>query len=146
MKERTKIITACLIIMILFQLTGRLKMIRLQHKSPIEEKFAYFKECSVSSSNCEYRPIMAVWDIYSIDRLKKYYENNGFNDNETLDGGYFSLGEQVDVLEYDIAEGIAFIRIYNNTPRLTKESTVIVSMNCLHDTLPEELRTTISPE
>lgn len=143
MTQRTKIIViSIVVIVLLLQLGGSFQMFRLQFKSPIEKKFAYYIECKKYESDCIYLPIKFINEIKYIDNLKEFYEKDNSNSDLLWNGIYLTIGQQVDVLEYDKEENIAFIRIYNRTPRLIKEGTVIVSMNCLHDTLPEELKTT----
>lgn len=141
MTQRIRIIVwSIAIIVLLFQLGGSFQMLRLQFKSPIEKKFAYYKSCSKDDSDCMYFPAKFINEINNIDNLKEFYEKDNSNTDLLWDGIYLTIGKEVDVLEYDKGKNIAYIRIYSNTPRLTKEGTVIVSMNCLHDTPPEEIK------
>ena len=51
--------------------------------------------------------------------------------------GYLQPFRKYEVLDYYPSDSTAVIRIYNSIPRLNRIGSVIVSMHCLHDTLPE---------
>jgi hypothetical protein len=145
MTQRTRIIVISIVVVfLLLQLGGSFQMFRLQFKSPIAEKYVYFKKCSSNKNDCRYIRAQSVLESNYIEKLREYYIKGIYRKQESF-GGTFELGEKVEILEYNKAKGIAFVRIYGTTPRLTKEKTGVVMMSCLHDTLPEELKTTQTP-
>lgn len=140
MTKRTRIIFYSLtILVLLLQIGGSFRMFRLQFKSPIDEKYVYFKKCSSNKDDCDYIMVQTVLESKYIEKLINYYTKGVYHKQESF-GGYIELGEKVEILEYDESKGIAFVRIYGTTPRLTKEKVGIVTMNCLHDTLPAVLK------
>jgi hypothetical protein len=60
--------------------------------------------------------------------------------NTTSGMNYFEPYTKLEILKYDYGKGIAFVKYYNSgkSQRTIREQYTIVSIKCLHDTLPYE--------
>lgn len=105
----------------------------LIHHKVIDKKYVYY------FNNDKIVGVYHIFDCKNIRLLNNYYNN--YNENISLDIGnginYMRINiSKYEILKYDYKDSIAFIKIYNTSPRMVKEDYTIVSMKCLHDTLP----------
>ena len=70
-----------------------------------------------------------------LKQMQEYY--GGQSSSIDFMFGYLQPFRKYEVLENYLSDSTAVIRIYNTIPRLNKIGSAIVSMRCLHDTLPE---------
>ena len=98
----------------------------------IDKKYVY----TVHGSNIEETYCTSECDKikYIVDYPNNFVDSNIRNMANGI--GYISPFEYREILKYNFDDSIAFIKVYNEGARMVKETYTIVSMKCLHDTLP----------
>jgi hypothetical protein len=95
---------------------------------PIDRKFVYFEK------NGRFEGCRFINECSKIRDMQLYY--NGESESIDFMFGYLRPFREFEILDYYPKDSTAVLRIYNDSPRLQNEGFVIVSMKCLHDTLP----------
>jgi hypothetical protein len=81
----------------------------------------------------KYEGLRVIDDCREIQNMQAYYR--GKSSSIDFEGGYLQPFRRLEILDYYYDDSTAIIRTYH-TPRLNRIGSVIVSMHCLHDTLP----------
>ena len=103
----------------------------LVHNKVIDKKYIYQSDeqnkisKAVGTSECD--------KLFELKRYYKEFDSKILINNIFYD---FDVNLKYEILKYNYQDSIAYIKIYNSSPRMVKEVYKIVSMKCLHDTLP----------
>lgn len=99
-----------------------------QNSITIDTKYIYFYKEN------RYEGARFVHTCDRINAMHDYY----YRDSVSIDfmNGYLEPFKKYEILDYYPSDSTAIVRIYNTIPRLNRKGFVIVSMRCLHDTLP----------
>lgn len=108
----------------------------LVNHSVIDKKYVYFLY------NNEIKGVYSIWECNKLKYLNMYYNdpnytNDSIINNLTTGIGFIQPCSYMEILKYNFKESIAYVKIYNSSPRMVKEDYVIVSMKCLHNKLPK---------
>ena len=107
----------------------------VRNKNVIDTKYNYF-------FNYDRRMYDGANSLASYDKInlmRAYY--NRTSQSRDFESGWFDAGDKLEILKYDLADSIAFIKTYNYTSkRMVRENYSVISMKCLHDTLPNDLK------
>ena len=105
----------------------------LSKQKVIDNKYVYFVD-----SNGDFKESYCTNDCNTLKSIINFYSKNiDSNLREDMTNiRYISPFEYREVLKYNYTDSVAFIKVYNEGARMVKETYTIVSMKCLHDTLP----------
>ena len=117
--------------------TSIINQLYFQNKSIIDKKYLYY----IRSNGSIDISVECIWTCRNgkLDSLNAYYNEK----TKSLDyfDNWLKPGREIEVLDYNLKESVAAVKIYNTeSKRLQREGFVIVSMKCLHDTLPSSLK------
>lgn len=98
------------------------------HAKVKDMKYGYFLK------DGKYEGLRVVDDCMAIKDMQAYYL--GQSSSIDFELGYLHPFRRLEILDYYYEDSTAVIRTYH-TPRLNRIGSAIVSMHCLHDTLPE---------
>ncbi len=135
MRKKIIVIVFCCLILIVFIFLKHNKCISIyleiyySHARVKDKKYGYFY------INGEYEGLYFINECTGIKSMQDYYTRRDTSIDFMF--GYLKPFIKYEVLDYDYEDSTAIIRTYNyDRGHLNEIGSVIVSMYCLHDSLP----------